>query len=63
MDDDVALFGLRIMNHLLDVFDDLVAVLQVPVARQGQVKIDVQAGAGTPGAQAMDVDPGIWRRL
>ena len=58
MDDDVALLGLRIVNDLLDLFNDLVAVLQVPIARQGEVKIDVEASAGTPGTQAVYIDPG-----
>ena len=58
MDDHVARFGLRLVDDVLYLLDDAVALLQVPVARQGQVKIDVQAGAGAPGAQAVHVDPG-----
>lgn len=35
----------------------VVALLQVPIARQSQVKIDVMALAGAPRAEMVKVDP------
>ena len=43
VDDHIAMRRLGLLNQQLDTLRDIMAVFQIPVARQSQVKIDVVA--------------------